>query len=76
MDCGNQKARDNNKTNLNANFRTKCQKCVDVAQKIAPFCPNVGPERGQNDGEMGHPGAYDKHPRESRNRREDSKGRT
>ena len=72
MDLGNHRARDNKKTNLKANFRGKYQKYVDVAQKLAPGCPNLGPERGQNDGEMGHPGAYDKHPRESTNRREES----
>ena len=71
MDLGNTRASNNNKTNLKANFRRKCQKRVDVAQKMAPGCPNLGPERGQNDGEMGHPGAYDKHRREKTNRRQD-----
>ena len=56
MDLGNNKAKDNNKTSLNANFCKKCQTRVDVAQKMAPGCPNLEPKRAQNDGEMGHPG--------------------
>ena len=63
----------NNKTSLNANFCKKCQTRVDVAQKMAPGCPNLEPKRAQNDGEMGHPGAYDKHRREKTSRREDNK---
>ena len=69
MDLGNNKAKDNNKTSLNANFCKKCQTRVDVAQKMALNCPKLEPKRAQNDGEMGHPGAYDKHRREKTNKK-------
>ena len=52
MDLGNQGAKDHKKANLKAKFRRKCQKRVDVAQKMAPGCPNLRPESGQNDGDM------------------------
>ena len=73
MAFGNRRAREKTKRSWQVNFQRKFQKRVDVAQKMAPGCPNLEPKRAQNDGEMGHPGAYDKHRREKTSRREDNK---
>ena len=76
MDFGNERARDSFKKSLKDNFQRKCRKRVDVAQKLAPNCPNLGPARGQNDGGTGGPGPYDGHRAGSKNKRKDSKATT
>ena len=76
MDLGNKRTTDNDKKSLQNDFRRKCQNRVDVAEKMAPGCPNLGLERAKMTVIWGGPGAYDGHRRESTNRREDSKATT
>ena len=69
MDFGKEMARDSFKSKRKATVRRKCQKRVDIAQKMASGCPNLSPKRAHHQSDVGHPGPYDGHRAGSDNKR-------